>query len=215
MPAIFKAYKIKARHAEDNSGMFNETPVKNEFRISFYPIGFNLVLIDLAKNSYMTIEKIIINNQRNGTIADKNEKYNVKIIYASDRTTINQIFINEINTPIELEYLGEKELMQKKDDDTRNQYIIGAFKEDGELRVYIGEGYFASLEVDFAFTKIRQKLKELSYYDYPSLDNGTLKITVSFFKDTSIKPYVDIENTGFDLETIKMVVEDLYNSRRV
>lgn len=163
----------------------------------------------------MKIEKVIINNQSNGTVAGQNEKYNVKIIYDSGEAIINQIFINEINTPIELEYLGENELMQKVNAETRNQYIIGALKEDGEIRAFIEEGYFAPLEVDFAFTKIRQKLKELSYFDYPTFENGNLRITVSFFKDTSIKPHVDIENTGFDLETIKMVVEGLYNSKRV
>lgn len=105
--------------------------------------------------------------------------------------------------------------MLKVDAEIQNQYIIGAFKEDGELSAYIGEGYFAPLEFDFAFTKIKEKLKELTYYDYPSFDNGTLKITVSFFKDTSINPQVEIENTGFDLETIKMIVEGLYKSKKV
>lgn len=213
MAAIFKAYKIKIRHAKDGSA--NETPAKNEFRISFYLGGFDIVLIDLTKNSYMTIEKVIINCQSNEIVAGNNEQYNVKIIYASDFTTINQIFISEINSPIQLEYLGESELMLKVDAEIQNQYIIGAFKKDAELSAYIGEGYFASLEVDFAFTKIREKLKELTYYDYPSFDNGTLKITVSFFKDTSINPQVVIENTGFDLETIQMIVEGLYKSKKV
>lgn len=76
MAAIFKAYKIKIRHAKDGSA--NETPAKNEFRISFYPGGFDIVLIDLTKNSYMTIEKVIINYQSNEIVAGNNEQYNVK-----------------------------------------------------------------------------------------------------------------------------------------
>ena len=80
--------------------------------------------------------------------------------------------------------------MEKVNAEIRNQYIIGAFKNNGEIRAYIGEGYFAPLEVDFAFMKIREKIKELTYFDYPNDDNGTLKITVSFFTDTSIKSHV-------------------------
>ena len=214
MLAIFKAFKIRGRHADDKSGKFNEAPVKNEFRISFYPGGFNLVLIDLAKNSYMTIEKVIINANSNGNVSGSNEKYNVRIVYEADGRTINQVFINEINTPIELEYLGEASLMEKVNAEIRNQYIIGAFKNNGEIRAYIGEGYFAPLEVDFAFMKIREKIKELTYFDYPNDDNRTLILTVSFFKNTSIKSHIEIENTVFDLDTIKIVVEGLYKNKQ-
>lgn len=209
---VFKAYKLKLKRLNDTSDAFHEAPVKNEFHIIFNLGQFTMTLIDLVTNTKQDIENLIIEERSMDTIVGKNQGYKVKITYDLPMKRIEQIFLEQISSSFGFIYLGENELKKRVSGETRNKYIIGANKSARELNSYIEEGHFTPMETEFAFIKIRQKLTELSYYDYVSNEIGTLKIIVSFFKDTSIKTHVDIENTGFDLETITMIIDDIYNN---
>ena len=209
---IFKAYKVKGKHPDDAPGVFVESPTKNEFHISFGPGCFTMTFMDLIKYTKMEIDNVIIEDQTMDTVIGKNENFYIKITYDTQNKTIDQILLREIRSSFEYLYLGEKELMRKVTAEISNKYTIGANKNAGEIKAYIEEGFFTPMETDIAFTKIRQKLKELANFDYISTESGTLKIIVNFYKDTSIRTHVDIENTGFDLETIKMIVDGMYNN---
>jgi len=209
---IFKSYKLKGKHPNDAPGVFVESPSKSEFHINFTHGRFKMTFIDWIQSTKMEIEDVIIEEQTMDTIIGKNEHFYIEISYDIQSRNIAQISLKQISSSFEFIYLGEKELVKKVIAPTRNKYIIGANKNAGEISAYIEEGYFTPMETDFAFTKIRQKLIELSNFDYISDDNGTLKITVNFYKDTSINTQVDIENTGFDLETINMIVDGMYNN---
>ncbi len=213
MALIYKSHKIRVYHPDDLSGAYNESPSNNEFRVSFTPDDFGFLLIDLTAKTYRTIENLAITDKQENSLKGENGEYKVQVDFSLDGTEIKKITITELEFYMRLEYIGEVELSRDILGKIRNQYVIGAKKINGQIQAYIKDGYYAPIEVSMAYDKVRQKLDEIQFIEFMTNESGEMEITVSFFEDASSKIQVDIKNNGFDIKTLRKIVEGLYESQ--
>jgi hypothetical protein len=215
MHTSFKAYKLRVRVVGDASRSFNEMPIKVEFRFGFNGSALNMVLFNLLEKSYTSYEALSINTITENHLEVSNEKNKIQIFFEAnqfksleEKTILNLSILTE-NNPIELEYIGYKLLFKGIEGETKNIFVVKAIKVIDETKISIQEGYFSPLEIDFAFSRINQKLNELKYFDFNSFDNGQLMISVPFYKDSKLDIEAIIESEGFDYETILKITKQI------
>lgn len=95
-----------------------------------------------------------------------------------------------------------------EDDEVSDQFKINIFKEKGRISGKPEDGFFSPAQIDIAFNRIRDKIKDLDIEEYTSTTkDGTAFIMVDFIKGEPYSRVSIFELDGFSLAEVSGFID--------